>query len=574
MISFEFDTPLCDTDWNEGNPIEIVITATDDLGDPIDSIWLVDGDPAEDSLVYTGGNTATYYWDNPAPPGSYSVTFCARTETQYEYCFDCDFTVVTPAAFILEFKKVLAWPGQQHVLVPVFLTAGGDPVGGWEVLVEFDPTAVQVVDVMYGDFEIGWHENCRTGAIYDSASSLFHGSFYPEWFDYTIGIHGRSNWVKVVGIMDMEWPQEHTPPIQPEQKPLFALVVDVNPLWEGMEAYFRFVFTGCGHNILSDETGYVIWGPTDADRPAWLDYCPYIPDEAVVELWDGADGCPGIGILSVTIGDLNCNGMPYDVGDAIVFVNYLMGGAAALCQGDCAPIENCAELQAKASDINGDGYYWTIADLVMLLNHINDNGGGLAAPPGENVEVSVAGSEMQLISDVDVGAAYFVMKYEGDVAEPELSVDGMDLAWNAEDGLLKVLVYSMESNAIAAGSHTLFTVPGAKNLTIDKVEIAGAGGTQLGVRVTGGPKTFALYQNRPNPVRTGTDIVYAIPTDAKVSLKIYDAAGMLVQTLVNEWKTRGFHSASWDANEVANGVYFYKLDAGKYSATRKLIRMR
>jgi flagellar hook assembly protein FlgD len=132
----------------------------------------------------------------------------------------------------------------------------------------------------------------------------------------------------------------------------------------------------------------------------------------------------------------------------------------------------------------------------------------------------------------------------------------------------------MESNAIAAGSHTLFTVPGAKNLTIDKVEIAGAGGTQLGVRVTTGPKTFALYQNRPNPVRTGTDIVYAIPTDAKVSLKIYDAAGMLVQTLVNEWKTRGFHSASWDANEVANGVYFYKLDAGKYSATRKLIRMR
>jgi hypothetical protein len=435
-------------------------------------------------------------------------------------------------------------------------------VGGFEVLVSFDPTAVSIVDVISHDFMIDEAIDCD-GIHHFDVPSLFHKpGFYPEYFDYTIGAGGHVNWVKVTGIMDMEWPQEHVPPIDTGQMPLFALVVDLNPMWEGMEAYFHFEFTGCGDNILSDPTGYIIYGPTEDDAPAWLS-CPYNP---AIVLRDGADGCPGIGIRSVTIGDINLNGIKYEVGDAIVFVNYLMYGQSALVHGR-------EEEQKKASDLNGDGFFWTIADLVMLLNLINEVG-PTATPPGESVELTITGADVELASNVDVGAVYFVMKYEGDIAAPELQVDGMDLAWNVENGLLKVLVYSMESNPIAAGTHTLFTVPGAKNLTVDKVDIADAGGTQLGVRVSVAPKSFVLYQNRPNPVRSTTEIAYAIPTDSKVSLKVYDAAGMLVETLINEWKTRGFYSATWDANEIASGVYFYKLEAGEHSATGKLIRMR
>ncbi|KPJ49812.1 hypothetical protein AMJ40_04650 [candidate division TA06 bacterium DG_26] len=572
QLTFDFDPALCGEEVEEGAALAVTVTVTDNGGQPIDSIWLVDGDPGDDYFVYNSGtDNGVYYWDNPTPAGPYTVTFCAITEDQFEYCFECEFDVITPAAFELEFKKVVAWPGQQHVIIPVWLTARAE-VGGWDVLVDFDPTAVQVVDVIYKNFVVDHAIDCFGVHHYD-VPSLFNNGYYPEYFNYQIGVAGHPNWVQVTGIMDMEWPQPHTPPVTGDQLPLFALVVDVNPLWNGQEAYFCFRFRGCGDNILSDPTGYVIYGPKDADRPAWLNYCPYIPTYAIIDLYDCNDGCAGLGIMSVTVADLNCNDMACDVGDAIVFVNYLMHGGSALCQGECASMPNCAELQAKASDINGDGYYWTIADLVGLLNCINDNGGKAAPPSGETVELTLAGSAVELNSAVDVGAAYFVMKYEGEITEPTANVD-MDLAWNVEDGVLKVLVYSMEANAIEAGTHTLFTVPGAKNLTVEKVEAADAGGAQLGVRISVAPTSFVLHQNRPNPVRTTTDIAYALPTDSKVTLKVYDAAGMLVETLVNEWQARGFHTATWDAENVASGVYFYKLEAGEYSAARKLIRMR
>jgi hypothetical protein len=113
-----------------------------------------------------------------------------------------------------------------------------------------------------------------------------------------------------------------------------------------------------------------------------------------------------------------------------------------------------------------------------------------------------------------------------------------------------------------------------EKLVVEKVEVANAAGAQLGIRVVEPPKSFALYQNKPNPVRTTAEIAYALPTDSRVTLRVYDVAGMLVETLVNDWKEAGVYSASWDARGIANGVYFYKLEAGKMSATRKLILMR
>jgi hypothetical protein len=266
--------------------------------------------------------------------------------------------------------------------------------------------------------------------------------------------------------------------------------------------------------------------------------------------------------VTVTVGDINLNGIAYEIGDAIVFVQYLMG----------APLTN-PELQTSNSDINGDGVFWSVGDLVMLLNIINDNGGKASAPGGDAL-VKLSGTEVSLTSTEEVGAAYFTLRYEGEISEPELSVEGMDLEWTSENGLLTVLVYSLESNRIPAGTHTLFTVPGVEKLVVQKVEVANAGGAQLGIRVVEPPKSFALYQNKPNPVRTTAEIAYALPTDSKVTLRVYDAAGMLVETLVNNWKEAGVYTASWDARGIANGVYFYKLEAGKMSATRKLILMR
>jgi hypothetical protein len=73
---------------------------------------------------------------------------------------------------------------------------------------------------------------------------------------------------------------------------------------------------------------------------------------------------------------------------------------------------------------------------------------------------------------------------------------------------------------------------------------------------------FHLQQNYPNPFNPLTNISYTIPATLLVTLKIYDALGHEVRTLINERQNFGAHSVSFDASELPSGIYFYKLQAG------------
>lgn len=76
-----------------------------------------------------------------------------------------------------------------------------------------------------------------------------------------------------------------------------------------------------------------------------------------------------------------------------------------------------------------------------------------------------------------------------------------------------------------------------------------------------GPATFALDQNFPNPFNPVTTIQYQLPTDSRVTLKVYDLLGREVTTLLNEDRPAGYHDVKWDAANVASGVYFYRMEA-------------
>jgi len=85
---------------------------------------------------------------------------------------------------------------------------------------------------------------------------------------------------------------------------------------------------------------------------------------------------------------------------------------------------------------------------------------------------------------------------------------------------------------------------------------------------------YELYQNYPNPFNPITSIEYSIPLDSHVSLKVYDILGNEVATLVNESILPGSYQVSFDASGLASGVYFYRLQTGIYSQSRKMIILK
>jgi hypothetical protein len=87
-------------------------------------------------------------------------------------------------------------------------------------------------------------------------------------------------------------------------------------------------------------------------------------------------------------------------------------------------------------------------------------------------------------------------------------------------------------------------------------------------------ENYHLYQNYPNPFNPNTTIEFDLANSSKVTLKIFNILGEEVATLLSERLTAGFYSNDWDAGNLASGVYLYRLKAGEYVETKKMILMR
>jgi hypothetical protein len=88
------------------------------------------------------------------------------------------------------------------------------------------------------------------------------------------------------------------------------------------------------------------------------------------------------------------------------------------------------------------------------------------------------------------------------------------------------------------------------------------------------PKEYALYQNYPNPFNPITTIEFDLPQTSTVTLKIFNILGEEVTTLVSDRLTAGNYNYKWDASNMASGIYLYRLEAGGYVETRKILLMR
>ncbi|MEE9430028.1 MAG: T9SS type A sorting domain-containing protein [Melioribacteraceae bacterium] len=122
---------------------------------------------------------------------------------------------------------------------------------------------------------------------------------------------------------------------------------------------------------------------------------------------------------------------------------------------------------------------------------------------------------------------------------------------------------------------------GKYNYRLKQIDIDGTFSYSIIVEADLGlPSVFSLEQNYPNPFNPSTIISYSIPNVAaessmrNVTLKIYDVLGNEISTLVNKDQPSGNYKVNFDASELSNGVYIYKIQSGSFVATKKMILLK
>ena len=131
--------------------------------------------------------------------------------------------------------------------------------------------------------------------------------------------------------------------------------------------------------------------------------------------------------------------------------------------------------------------------------------------------------------------------------------DGSDYTWYSINPLFPLLVYNFSSNALTEFHSTTTGINGQN---------------QAGIQ------SFKLNQNYPNPFNPSTTISYQIPKDSFVTLKVYDVLGREVSKLVNEKQSPGNYSVNFNASKLSSGIYLYKIHAGNFIQSKKLMLLK
>ncbi len=256
-----------------------------------------------------------------------------------------------------------------------------------------------------------------------------------------------------------------------------------------------------------------------------------------------------------------------------------------------------------------------VADLVGIINIILGWWSGPSPSPYsdsepmaivsldyEDLRPGTAG-QIEVLADLEVPVAGAQIKIAYDPEqlsfEPPRLSDWSDrfIAEYKDDkqGELIVLLYNMSNDPISPGEGSILSLPvtvspDAVNkikVEIDEVVLADENAVQIPVDhgKTSVPKAFELTQNYPNPFNPTTTIKYTLPSvgDGKgtlpTTLKIYNVLGEVVRTLVNGPKSPGVYYEVWDGsndqgNQVASGIYFYRLTAGEFNETKKMVLLK
>ncbi len=200
------------------------------------------------------------------------------------------------------------------------------------------------------------------------------------------------------------------------------------------------------------------------------------------------------------------------------------------------------------------------------------------------------GIDVKLSNSAAITALRFEIEFESrfKYRPPELHarVQRLNSYINFQDNVLSFVLLGMHGEGISAGNSTIASIPLDQDLNFNVVAAYASTGTgyitEIKYQVSNDDSeesALTLEQNDPNPFATKTRIEFAASDETDAKLLIYDVGGALVRTLLDRVLSAGEYSAEWDGTDdsgrsVDSGIYFYRLYAGVYSITRKMVLAR
>jgi hypothetical protein len=565
-----------------------VVASDPDVGPSALSYSLVsfDGPTFYGSGFNLNAGTGDWTWDigdNSDYLGDF--TLCIAASDGAEICPPCNTTNADTACYTIHVSGFTVWIEKVHqqlqghyttasiYLDSAYVPAGftSDLIGGFDFLIAYDASALTFIQA-------------TPGALIDE------GGF--EYFTYRFGPFGNcdggcpSGMLRVVGLRETNNGVTNPNHVAgPGELVVLHFFVTNDRTLDCQFVPIRFFWLDCADNVMASEDGNLLYlglkvfdfegneitDPVSYGYNGPADTCYDTVYTNLGEVKNAPLGAiifrnGGIDIICADSidarGDINLNGISNEIGDAVVFTNYFISGLAAFTIN--------VEGQIAATEVNGDGIPLSVADLVYLIRVIVGDAVPYAkVTPGTIAEFYSTGREVTVKTPIDIGAVLFV--FDGEVT-PSLANDarGMEIKYATVDGTTRVLVYSMGRDRITTGSVLNLTGEG----TLVSIEAATYSGAVLETNKNFQlPTEYALSQNYPNPFNPVTTIELALPVASDWTVSVYNVSGQRVANF-SGYSPAGIVTVNWDAANMASGLYFYKAQAGAFSATKKMVLLK
>ena len=226
--------------------------------------------------------------------------------------------------------------------------------------------------------------------------------------------------------------------------------------------------------------------------------------------------------------------------------------------------------------------------------------GGKAVAPKAKVNFKESGlarsestgsiADLVIDSDKAIHGLQFDITYDPSEVKsvvPE-AISGFEVKYNElSDGVIRGLIFSMQGQALP--EHLSFEFlnaegfDGTSTIEFKEIILADTHGNSVDVETQSYDISFLnpnlpvkteLTDAYPNPFNPSSSINYGLANDGHVEIMVYDATGRLVDELVNQQQTAGYHSVTWNASNQASGMYFAKMVAGDVIQTQKLVLLK